>query len=157
MKITNVCVGLFLLILLLPGWLLAAEVGDDYLQIERSKQTDMGLRTTLIGGIGFKNKMVGHGGLSYIESVDNGDALALDIGAGAAFHAGVTFFVGGGFLLGYNWDNSDYIGAYYPEVGVVARVSGVFGMMVTGKRYYNLYDGAEDENVLMLSLLFGGG
>ena len=155
-KTVNTNVGLFLLILLLPSFVLGADVEENYLRIERSQQTDMGLRVTSVGGFGLNRERVGHVALSYIESVGDGDGLALDLGGGVSFHAGVTFFLGVGLLLGYNWDNNDFIGAYYPEAGVVAQITKTFGVVVTGKRYFNLYNGADDENVVIFGLLFGG-
>lgn len=155
-EIVNTHIGLFLLILLLPSLVLAADAEEKFFRIERSKQTDMGLRITSIGGFGLQGRKVGHLDLSYIESVSDGDGLALDLGGGVSFHAGVTFFLGVGFLLGYNWDNSDFIGAYYPEAGVFAQITKTFGVVVTGKRYFNLYNNTEDENVVMFGLLFGG-
>lgn len=145
--------GLFFLIYFVPGIVLGADTEGTFLRIERSKQTESGLRITAIGGFGLKGRKVGHVDLSYIESVNNGDGLAMDIGADFAIRAGVTFFVGGGFLLGYNWDKSDYIAAYYPEAGIIVNITKTFGVTVSRKRYFNLYD--RTENVTMIGFLFG--
>ncbi|MCW8852214.1 MAG: hypothetical protein OQK44_06065, partial [Gammaproteobacteria bacterium] len=57
-----------------------------------------------------------------------------------------------GVSLGYNWDQDDYITAYFPEVGMVIDFTKTFGITASGKRYFNLYDG--NENILMLGLVF---
>ncbi|HGX91758.1 MAG TPA: hypothetical protein ENK35_00415 [Candidatus Tenderia sp.] len=156
MKKVNRSIGLLVLVLLFPGSVWAAEAEETFLRIERSKQTEeMGLRVTSLGVFGTNKGKIGHMDLSYIESADNGDGLALDFGAGVSFRAGATFFLGAGFLLGYNSDNSDFISAYYPQVGVVAHLTKTFALMVTGKRYYALYDNSEDENIVTFGLLFG--
>lgn len=54
--------------------------------------------------------------------------------------------------LGYNWDKDDYIAAYFPEVGIVMDFTKTFGITVSGKRYFNLYE--EDEDIVMLGLVF---
>lgn len=46
-----------------------------------------------------------------IEDANDGDTLAMDIGADFAFHAGITFFIGVGLLIGHNWDKGAFIGA----------------------------------------------
>jgi len=93
--------------------------------------------------------------LSYIESDRDGNTLAVDLGGGISYHAGVTFFFGVGFLLGYNKDNNDYIGAYYPEIGMVSQMTKTFGLIVSGRKYSNLYRSFKDENIVMLGLIFG--
>ena len=99
---------------------------------------------------------VGHLSLSYVESVEHGDTLALDLGGGVSFDAGVTFFFGLGFLLGYNFDDHDPIGAYYPQAGAIVQITKTFGVIATGRRYSNLFSSIEDENIIMFGLLFGG-
>jgi hypothetical protein len=96
--------------------------------------------------------MIGHVDLSYLDSDVNGGALALDFGAGLAYSWYVSPYISIGASLGYNWDNDETIAAYYPEVGIVADITRLFGMTISAKRYYSLYD--EDENVYMLGLVF---
>ncbi len=153
MKIARIPAGLLLLVLMLSAMAVAAE--EEFLRLERSKQTDLDLRTTSIGAFGVQGDKVGHLDLSYIESMGNGDAVALDVGGGVSFGRDVRFFLGVGFLLGYNWDNSDLLSAYYPEVGVVSALTKSLGVVVTGKRFYSLYNDTEDEDVVMFGLLFG--
>ena len=51
-----------------------------------------------------------------------------------------------------NWDKDDYIAAYFPEVGIVMDFTKTFGITVSGKRYFNLYE--EGEDIVMLGLEF---
>ena len=57
-----------------------------------------------------------------------------------------------GVSLGYNWDKSDAVAAYFPEVGIIAEFTKSFGITVSGRRYYSLYD--EEDDVIMLGLVF---
>lgn len=156
MKIANMHTCSFLLAFCFPSIVWATDAEEIFLRIERSKQTDdMDLRVTSLGVFGMNKGMIGHVELSYIESIGNGDGLALDFGGGVSFRAGVTFFLGAGFLLGYNGDNSDVISAYYPEAGIVLPITKTFSLVATGKRYYKLYGNSEDEDVVMFGLLFG--
>ncbi len=154
-KTVNAWFALGLFLILLPGLVLGEDGGVSFLAIERSEQNDLDLQITSIGGFEVNNGKAGHMKLSYLESKTNGDALALELGGGVSFQAGVTFFAGIGFTLGYNWDNNDLIGAYYPEIGMVAHLTKTFGIIATGKRYSSLYSSVEDENIVMFGFLFG--
>lgn len=131
----------------------SANTEDVYLRLERSQDSELDLRITSMGGFGINVGKIGHIDISHIESSANGDALVLDLGADLSFKAGVTFFFGVGIMLGYNWDSSSYISAYYPEVGVITSLSRTLGIVVTKKRFYNLYDNIEGEDVIMFGLL----
>lgn len=96
--------------------------------------------------------MVGHADLSYLDSDTNGSAIALDFGAGLAFNWYVSPYLSIGASLGYNWDKDEAIAAYFPEVGVVVDMTESFGMTLSAKRYYSLYQ--EDEDIIMLGLVF---
>ncbi len=110
------------------------------------------LSVSSLGVVSLKNNMVGHADLSYLDSDKNGSALALDFGAGLAYNWYVSPYISIGASLGYNWDNDETIAAYFPEVGIVADITKSFGMSLSAKRYYSLYE--EDENVYMLGLVF---
>jgi hypothetical protein len=142
-----------LFILLLSGAYAQAGSARNYLQIERSlpaKNND--LTITSIGGLLFDKSAGSHFDLTYLESETNGKALTLDLGGSYVFRWHVSFFAGMGIALGYNWDNEDYIASYYPEVGAVYEVTKRFGITVSGKRYFNLYD--KPESIIKLGLLF---
>ena len=49
-------------------------------------------------------------------------------------------------------DKDETIAAYFPEVGIVADITKSFGMSLSARRYYSLYE--EDEDVIMLGLVF---
>jgi len=140
------------LLILVSAPIFGANTGENFLRIGRSTQSDTDLRITSIGGFGFSDGKIGHVDLSYIQSVNEGDGLAMDAGAAYAFNAGATFFVGGGFLLGYNWDKNGIIGAFYPEAGVAVNITKSLGVTFSTKRYFNLYDNTED--VIMFGLFF---
>jgi len=141
----------FLLLVFVPCLTFGANAGENFLRIEKSTQSDADPHIISIGGFGFGDGAIGHVDLSYIESVNEGDALGMDAGADFAFTAGATFFVGGGFLLGYNWDKNGIISAFYPEAGVAVNITKSLGVTFTTKRYFNLYDNTE--NVIMFGLL----
>ncbi len=147
---------IFLFIGLMLGREAEADTGQEFFHMERSIETDKDLQLTSIGGFGLADGVVGHADLSYIESVGDGDGLAIDMGAGISYRMGATFFLGAGVLFGYNWDSNDYIRAYYPEAGIVIQITDSFALTLTGKRYYNLASTNDDENVVMFGLLFGG-
>ena len=115
------------ILLLLPSLAICADIEDDFFYIERSEKNDLDIQITSIGGFGMNKGTVGHLNLSYIESVEHGDTLALDLGGGASFDAGATIFLGISFLLGYNFDDHDPIGAYYPQIGAVIQITKTFG------------------------------
>ena len=96
--------------------------------------------------------MVGYAKLSYLESDINGTGSTLDLGGGYSFNNDVSLYLLLGVSLGYNWDKDDYIAAYFPEVGIVMDITKTFGITVSGKRYFNLYE--EDEDIVMLGLVF---
>jgi len=144
---------MLLFILLLSGAPAQAGSKKNYLQIERSLPTENnGLTIISIGGLLFDKNTGSHIDLTYLESDTNGKGLTLDVGGSYVFRWEVSFFAGMGVALGYNWDNNDYIASYYPELGAVYEVTKRFGVTVSGKRYFNLYD--KPENIVKLGLLF---
>jgi len=144
---------ILLFILLLSAAPAQAVSKKNYLQIERNLSTENNdLTVTSIGGLFFDKNAGSHIDLSYLDSDANGKGLTLDVGGSYVFRWEVSFFVGMGVALGYNWDNDDYIASYYPEVGAVYEITKRFGLTVSGKRYFNLYD--KPENIVKLGLLF---
>jgi len=110
------------------------------------------LNVTSIGVISFENNMVGHVDLAYLDSDADGKAVAVDLGAGFAFKWYVSPYLSIGASLGYNWDQDKAIAAYFPEVGVVVDFTRTFGMSLSARRYYSLYE--QDENMVILGLVF---
>lgn len=110
------------------------------------------LNLASIGVISFKNNMVGHVDLGYLDSDTDGKAAVLDLGAGLAYSWYVSPYLSIGASLGYNWDRDEAIAAYFPEVGVVVDFSSRFGISLSARRYYSLYE--QDENMVMLGLVF---
>jgi len=146
-------VYILLFILLLSSVFVQAESKKNYLQIGRSLPAGSNdLTVTSMGALLFDDNAGSHIDLSYLESDDNGKGMVLDVGGLYVFRQEVSFFVGIGVALGYNWDKNDYIASYYPEAGAVYEVTERFGFTVSGKRYFNLYD--RPENIIKLGLLF---
>ncbi len=134
---------------------LAAEPVADkyYLRIQHNASSDKhDLDITSIGMLSIKDNLVGLANLSLLKSALNGDAATLDLGAGYGYSGDVSLYALLGVSLGYNWDKDDYIAAYFPEVGIALDITKKFGITVSAKRYFNLYD--EDENIVMLGLVF---
>ncbi len=124
-----------------------------YFRIAHNTSSDKNdLNITSLGLVSFKNNMIGHADITYLDSDLNGGALALDFGAGLAFKWYVSPYISLGASLGYNWDNDEFIAAYFPEVGIVVDFTKKFGMSISGKRYYKLYD--EEEDIIMLGIVF---
>lgn len=124
-----------------------------YFQIEHNiPYDDNDLDVTSVGLLSFKNNSVGYANLNYVDSEINGSAATVDLAGGFAYTGDISLYVSVGISLGYNWDIEDYITAYYPEVGVLADFTKTFGMKLTAKRYFNIYDTNED--VVMLGLVF---
>jgi hypothetical protein len=110
------------------------------------------LSVTSLGGLSLKNNMIGHADLTYLKSDVEGEALVLDLGAGLAFDWHVSPYLSIGASLGYNWDQEEYLAAYFPEAGVIVNFTKAFGVTLSARRYYSLYQ--EDEDVVMLGLVF---
>ena len=124
-----------------------------YLAIEHNISSDKNdLDITSLGMLSLKGNMAGFAKLSYLESGINGKGSTLDFGGGYSLNGDVSLYLLLGIALGYNWDKDEYIAAYFPEVGIVMDFTQTFGITVTGKRYFNLYE--EDEDIVMLGLVF---
>ncbi|HED32861.1 MAG TPA: hypothetical protein ENJ08_01405 [Gammaproteobacteria bacterium] len=123
------------------------------MRIEQSKPSDKNdLTITSIGGLIFEDNMHAHVDLSYLDSELNGRGTTLDFGAGFAFDWDVSLFLGIGISLGYNWDDDSLITTYYPETGIVIDITNNFGLTMSVRRIFNLYD--QDEDVIMLGIVF---
>jgi hypothetical protein len=145
--------SLLLSFLMLSGVSATAAPDKHYLDIEHSISTDKNdLEITSVGMLSLQGNMAGYAKLSYLASDINGNGSTLDLGGGYSFNNDVSLYFLLGVSLGYNWDNDDYIAAYFPEVGIVMDITRTFGITVSGKRYFNLYE--EDEDVVMLGLVF---
>ena len=124
-----------------------------YLRLAQSKDSEKtDLDITSIGILAFKENLVGYVDLNRLESDINGNGLTLDFGGGYVFNWDVSLYLSLGASLGYNKDNSDYLAAYYPEVGIVADITKKFGITASTRRYHHLYD--ENESIVMLGLVF---
>ena len=138
---------------MLSGVSATAAPDKHYLAIEHSISSDKNdLDITSVGMLSLKGNMAGYAKLSYLESDINGTGSTLDLGGGYSFNNDVSLYLLLGVSLGYNWDKDDYIAAYFPEVGIVMDITKTFGIMVSGKRYFNLYE--EDEDIVMFGLMF---
>jgi hypothetical protein len=148
---------IFVYSLVVSGLLLIgnAQAAQDksYLRIEQSKPSDKNdLTITTIGGLIFEDIMQAHVDLSYLDSDLNGQGATLDFGGGYVFNWNVSMFLGIGISLGYNWDDEGVIATYYPEAGIVVDITKNFGLTVSAKRIYNLYN--QDEDVIMLGIVY---
>lgn len=145
--------SLLLSLLMFVSASVLAESNKYYLAIEHNMSSDKSdLDITSLGMLSLKGNIVSAIKLSYLGSDVNGDGSTLDLGGGYAFNGRASLYFLVGASLGYNWDEDDYIAAYFPEVGVVMDFTDTFGVTVSGKRYFNLYE--EDENFIMLGLVF---
>lgn len=142
-----------LFFVLLSGVMASPQKDKLYFRIGYGASPDTNdLSVSSLGVVSLKNNMIGHVDLSYLDSDMDGSALALDFGAGIAYNWYVSPYISIGASLGYNWDNDETIAAYFPEVGIVADITKSFGMSLSARRYYSLYE--ENENVIMLGLVF---
>lgn len=153
----KLCAQFIISILLFSSLLLAvnaeAEPNKNYFRLEQSKSSDKNdIKISSLGALVFIENTEGHIDLSYLESDLHGEEWAVDFGGGYVFTWDLSLYLGLGVSLGYNKTNEDYIGAYYPEVGVVLDISRTFGISVKAKRFYNRFDDYED--VVMLGLVF---
>ena len=129
------------------------EPGKFYVQIAHSISSDNNdLNITSLGAISLENNMVGHVHLTHLASEKNGNAMALELGAGAAYNWIVSPYISVGIALGYNGDNNEKVVSCFPEIGVVVDFTEFFGITISGKRYYKLYD--EYDDVIMFGLVF---
>ncbi len=142
-----------LLIILTPSIAIAEGINKTFLSLERTIQTDTDITITSIGAFGITNEKIGHFNLSFLETNSDGDALALDFGAGGGKITGsATIYLGLGFLLRYNNSKRDFTAAPYPEAGVAFIIKKNYGINFSAKRYFNFYGRAE--NVILLGLLY---
>jgi len=145
--------SLFLSFFMLSSFSATTAADKYYLAIEHSISSDSNdLDVTSLGMLSLKGNIAGSAKLNYLASDINGDGSTLDLGGGYAFNSDISLYLLVGVSLGYNWDQDDYITAYFPEVGMVIDFTKTFGITASGKRYFNLYDG--NENILMLGLVF---
>jgi hypothetical protein len=144
---------IMLFLFLFTGVSASPEQDKIYLRIQKeiSSESD-DLEVISIGGLVLKDNKFGHADLSSLKSDMNGSAVTLDLGGGFAFNWNVSLFLGLGISLGYNTDYDDTIAAYYPEAGAIWDITKKFGITVSAKRYYNLYQGNED--LVMFGLVF---
>ena len=145
----------FLCLMMAFPFVISAEEDPErnYLFLESSDETNSGLRISSIGALGFGNDKFAHLNFSYVESKLNRSEIVLDIGVGVAYKYLGTFFAGGGYMFGYNSDQSDVISAYYPEVGIAAEFTPKFAVVVRARRIFNIYE--QTESVLSIGVLFG--
>lgn len=130
-----------------------AEPDKSYLRLEQNKSSEKNdLKISSIGGLAFKGNTEGHIDLSYLESEIHGNEMALELGGGYVFIGDVSLFFGIGVSLGYNQLEDGFVGAYYPEVGIVLDVTKTFGITITAKRFYNRYE--ENEDIVMMGVVF---
>lgn len=153
----KLCVQFVISILFFSSVLLAvnaeAEPNKNYLRLEQSNPSDKNdITISSIGALVFIENTEGHIDLSYMDSDLHGEEWAVELGGGYVFTWDLSLYIGVGVSLGYNKTNEDFVGAYYPEVGVVLDVTKTFGITVRGKRFYNRFDDYED--VIMLGLVF---
>lgn len=142
-----------LLFFLLSGANARPEQDKNYLRLEQNKSSDKNdLKISSIGALAFIKNTQGHIDLSYLESDIHGNELALDLAGGFVFNWDVSLFLGLGISLGYNTDKEDFIGAYYPEAGIVWDMTESFGITVSAKRFYHRYE--ENEDIVMMGLVF---
>ena len=142
-----------LFLICLSGVAAVAQPDKYYLRIGHGESHDSNeINVTTLGVVSLKDNMVGHFDLSYLDSDTNGQAAALEFGAGFAFNWYVSPYLSIGASLGYNWDKDEAVAAYFPELGVVVDVTKRFGITFSGRRYYSLYQ--EDEDIIMLGLVF---
>ena len=148
-------VFLWLPFFMLPGVSATAAPDKNYLAIEHSISSDKNdIDITSLGMLSLKDNIASFIKLSYLESDINGTGSTLDLGGGYTLNGDVSLYLLLGVSLGYNWDKDDYIAAYFPEVGIVMDFTKKFGITLSGKRYFNLYE--EDEDIVMLGLVFRG-
>jgi len=152
-RYTQLKASLLLSFLMLSGVSATAEPDKHYLAIEHNISSDKNdLDITSVGMLSLKGNIVSSLKLSYLESDIDGTGSTLDLGGGYVFNGDVSLYLLLGASLGYNWDRDDYIAAYFPEVGIVMDFTKTFGITVSGKRYFNLYE--ENEDIVMLGLVF---
>ena len=152
-RYTQLKASLLLSLFMLSSVSVTAAPDKNYLAIEHNLASDDNdLDITSVGMLSLKGNMAGFAKLSYLGSDINGKGSTLDLGGGYSFNGDVSLYLLLGVSLGYNWDKDDYIAAYFPEVGIVMDFTKTFGITVSGKRYFNLYE--EDEDIVMLGLVF---
>lgn len=157
LKNMNMLRILIFLFLSLQPLLLHAADELIFSRIEHSVRSERDISLTTLGAFGIENGLTGHVDLGFMSTKAGSDALTLDLGAGISFPQkakNFAIFLGIGGLAGYHFDD-DYdstILSLYPEVGMMLKISDKWGLLLTGKRYYDLYD--ETENMVMLGLMF---
>jgi len=146
-------VPVMLSFILMPDVTARPEPDKYYFRIAHSTASDKNdMKVTTLGVLSLEKNMIGHVHLTHLASEKNGDAMALEMGAGAAFNWFVSPYLSLGIALGYSGNTNEKVAAYFPEVGIVVDFTNTFGITISGKRYYKLYD--DDEDVIMFGLVF---
>ncbi len=134
---------------------IAAEVEQEkfYIRIAHGVSSDNNNPgVTSLGALSLENNMIGHADLTYLNSENDGKAISLEFGAGLAYDWRLSPYLSIGASLGYNWDSEEYLAAWFPEIGLIVNITDRFGVSVSSRRYYSLYD--EDEDIVSLGLVF---
>lgn len=119
------------------------------LRFEKNRPTDNlnDPEIVSLGAFSLSEGKVGNFDIINFKSDVEGKIWGFDFGLGYSFSSRgspLIMYLGFGFMLGYNTDQSDYIAGYYPSAGLVYSIKQGVGVTASAKRYYNVYDDSID-------------
>jgi hypothetical protein len=130
----------------------AADAEVSMLHLAQRKQSEGDPTISLIGAFATRGGTAAHFDIAQYKDPENGEAWALEFGAGYLVPTQVNVFAGAGVVAGYRRKDGDFYGAYYPEVGVVVPLTPALGVTASKKRYFKLFKDIED--VVMFGVVF---
>ncbi len=131
------------------------------LRMEQRKDSEGDPRISTLGAFGTGNGKMARLDLVYMEAGEvvndperkgGGNVWGLEISAGYLIPTQITFYLAGGVMLGVA--QGEFVSSFYPEVGLLFRVSEGVSITASKKRYLKLYGATEDAVLLGLALSY---
>jgi len=131
------------------------------LRLEQRKDSEGDPRISTLGAFGTGNGKMARLDLVYAEAGDvaedpqrkgKGNTWGLEISAGYLVPTQLPLYFAGGVMLGVS--EGKFVSTYYPEVGILFRVSEGVSVTASKKRYMKLYGDTEDVLSLGMALSY---
>ena len=147
--------SLLFFFLLLSAVTTASASDQSNLRFEKNEPSEYELNDSVIRSIGafqFEGDKQAHIDLVHTESLLLGNSLALDFGGGYIIRGSVSFFLGVGVALEYNFDIGELTDKYYAEAGATFDLSREISITARQVHFFN--QPLEYEEVIMMGILF---
>ncbi len=162
-KPLSVLLPLFGLLVPVAASLAAAPVSQEttQLRLEQRKESEGDPRINTLGAFGTGNGKMARLDLTYMDAgkvldepgrKGGGNIWGMEVSAGYLIPTQITLYVGAGMMLGLQ--RGDFLYTYYPEAGIVLKVSDGISLTASKKRYMKIYNSTEDAVMIGLALSY---